>query len=131
MTAAASRDLGTFPVIASQDEVAAFRAATRCGDFGARPPLTFPMRWLAQPDVRGALLEMVSDADLIPVHESQTFEYLMPLSCDEPYVMALAARREVGPDRLVADGVVTGADGMVRAKLEMILRLFSGEAAAA
>ena len=108
----------------------AFRAATRCGDDDAMPPLTFAMRWLAQPDVRRALLEMVPDEHLIPVHESQTFEYLQPLAIDEPYVLALSGRREVGPDRLIVDGVVVGADGAARMRLEMILRLFSGQAAA-
>ena len=128
---AAPWDLGTFPVVAGTDDVAAFRAATRCGGDGMRPPLTFPMRWLAQPEIRRVLLDMVSDADLIPVHESQTFEYLQPLSIGEPYELALSGRREVGPDRLVVDGVISGADGTALVRLEMILRLFAGQAAAA
>ena len=119
-----------FPVIARASEVSAFRAATRSGG-DVRVPLTFPMRWLAQPEVRRALLEMASDAGIVPVHESQTFEYARSLSTDEPYALALHGRREIAPDRLVVDGVVSDAGGATVVRLEMILRLFSGEAAAA
>ena len=68
---------------------------------------------------------------MIPVHESQMFDYIRPLSSQVPYLLTLGGRREVGPDRLVVEGVVTRADGAVVVRLEMILRLFSSQAATA
>lgn len=122
--------LGAFPVSASRDEVEAFRAATGLPP-GEAVPLTFPMRWLAADAVRDALLALAADADLVPVHESQSFDYEFPLAIDTAFVMRLAARRDTAPDRLVVEGAVERADGTVAARLETILRLFSTKAAAA
>ena len=122
-------DLGAFQVAATQGEVAAFRSATRC--LGEGVPLTFPMRWLASPELRRALLAMVPEPDLIPVHESQTFEYVQPLTVDQAYVLTLSAGRESAPDRLVVAGVVASGTGEMVVRLETILRLFPGQAAVA
>ena len=116
--------LGPFAVMGVASEVEAFRAATGLpADGGPRLPLTFPMRWLAAPEVRAATTGMVSD-DVALVHEAQTFEYDAPLLTGEPYALTLVAHRESDPDRLVLTGSVAAVDGTRMARLETVLRLF-------
>ncbi len=122
--------LGTFPVAATRAEVAAFRAATGL-EPGEGVPSTFPMRWLAAPELREALLALAPEEDLVPVHESQVFEYLAPLVVDGRYAMEFAARREASPERLVLAGTISDAAGTPLVRVETILRLFSTSAAAA
>ena len=123
--------LGPFAVMARPQEVAAFRAATGLVDAGDRLPLTFPMRWMASPDVRAALRSLLSEGDLVPVHEGQGFDYAMPLFVGTAYTLRLEARRETAPDRLIVGGTIATEDGLIHAKLETILRLFSTTAIAA
>ncbi len=122
--------LGAFAVCAEPAEVAAFRAATGLPR-GDAVPATFPMRWLAAPEVRDALLAMAGEPDLVPVHESQLFDYLAPLSIGERYEMCLDVRRETAPDRLVLTGAITARSGAIHLRIETILRLFSTAAVAA
>lgn len=122
--------LGTFSVVARPDEVVAFRAATGLPP-GAAVPATFPMRWLASPAVRDALLALAPESHLVPVHESQLFDYRGAILAGRDYDMTLAARREPAPDRLVLDGTVAEADGTTVVTVETVLRLFGDEAATA
>ena len=130
MTAPGATSLGAFAVATGTAELAAFRLATGLAG-GSGVPLTFPMRWLALPEVRTALLAMVPEPDVVPVHESQSFDYVEPLKADEPYHLAVSARRETSPDRLIVEGVVSSAGGGLCARLETILRLVSTAGAAA
>ncbi len=122
--------LGSFAVTADRAAVDAFRAATGMLP-GDGVPATFPMRWLAAPAVRDALLTMASEPELVPVHEAQTFEYLAALSVGQSYELRLEARREAAPERLVLAGMVAAADGTQVVRVETILRLFSTAAVAA
>ena len=121
--------LGCFPVAGTAAEADAFRAAA-----GSPPrdrailPLTFPMRWLAAPAVRGAMTAMVP-AGVALVHEAQSFDYEQPLRVDETYALTLSARREAEPDRLVLHGSIAAGDGVPAARLETVLRLFPLEGA--
>ncbi len=129
MTEAAPRELGTFPVEAGRAEVDAFRRATGC-DGADAVPLTFPMRWLTLPEIRRALMKLVVESDLVPVHESQTFDYAKPLETGVSYRLEISGHRASPPDRLIVDAVVLGSDDQVCARLETILRLVSMEAVA-
>ena len=122
MTGLEPRLLGRFEVRAEPAEVTAFRRATGLPVADALP-LTFPIRWLAAPAVRAAMSAMVPDADLVFLHEAQTFDYAVPLRCGETYAMALTARREDDPDRLVVDATILAADGAPCARCETVLRL--------
>lgn len=122
--------LGGFPVVAGRADVAAFRKATGLDGDGATLPLTFPMRWLAAGEIRAAIASAAPDEDVVLVHESQAFEYAIPLRVGEPYTMVLAARRETDPARLIVDGTIQAADGSAHATLETIMRLFPLDAAA-
>ena len=117
-------ELGVFPVRGTASEADAFRLAIGQPPGGVALPLTFPMRWLAAPEVRAATTGMVPD-DVALVHEAQTFEYDAPLLTGEPYALTLVAHRESGPDRLVLAGSVATIDGTRMAWVETVLRLFS------
>ncbi len=119
-----STPLGCFPVTATAAEADAFRAATGLSPVdGTILPLTFPMRWLAAPEVRGAMIAMAAD-DVALVHEAQTFDYDRPLRVGEAYALTLSARREADPARLVLHGSIATRDGTPAARLETVLRLF-------
>ena len=122
--------LGTFAVTAEGGEVAAFRAATGLAP-GDEVPATYAMRWLAAPEVRAATLAMVPEPDVVPVHESQTFDFIAPLTVGSDYRMEIAARRETAPERLILDAAIRGGDGAPCLRVETILRLFSTVPAAA
>ena len=119
-----SVNLGTFAVSADAAEVAAFRTAARLDDAGDVLPFTWPIRWMARPDIRAALTGLVPEPDIVPFHESQTFDYAAPLRAGATYALAVTARCESAPDRLVAEGVLS-ADGARVATIETVLRLFS------
>ena len=116
--------LGLFAVRAEPSEIAAFRAAIGLPP-GDRVPATFSMRWLAAHDVRDALRALASEPDLVPVHESQTFDHLGSLQAGKPYAMSLEGRRDTSPDRLVLAGVIADTEGTPLVRVETILRLFS------
>ena len=128
-----SVSIGTFAVSADPAEVAAFRRAARLEDAGALSsgflPFTWPIRWMARPDIRAAMAALVPEPDLVPFHESQTFDYASPLRAGVSYELAVSARRDSAPDRLVVEGVLS-ADGARVANIETVLRLFSTRAAA-
>ena len=116
-------DIGTFAVSADADDVAAFRRAARLDESDALP-FTWPIRWMARPDIRAALTALVPEPDLVPFHESQTFDYAAPLRAGTGYMLAVTARRDGAPERLVVEGVLS-ADGARVATIETVLRLFS------
>ena len=116
--------LGPFAVSAEAADVAAFRRSARLQADDA-VPFTWPIRWLARPEIRAALLAFAPEG-FVPFHESQTFDYVAPLEIDVGYRLEIAARREHGPpDRLVVDGRVTTEGGAAMATIETVLRLFA------
>lgn len=123
-----SADIGTFAVAADAAEVAAFRRAAGLGEGRDGLPFTWPIRWMARPDIRAALTALVQEPNIVPFHEAQTFDYAAPLRADVAYTLAVTARRESTPDRLVAEGRLA-ADGVPVASVETVLRLFSTKAA--
>ncbi len=117
--------LEAFEVTAGADDVAAFCRAAGLEATVDRLPFTYPIRWMAAPHVRAALAGMVPEPDIVPFHESQSFDYVAPLRVGVRYTLAVTARRESGPDRLVAEGHVAAEGGAVLATVETVLRLFS------
>ena len=114
--------LGTFPVVADGEAVAAFRAATDCAADCA-VPVTFPMRWLMQPDVRQAIMSLLPEANLVPVHESQSFDYVEALRVDASYRLLLSGARSREPARLTVQAAIADAAGVELARLDTVLRL--------
>ncbi|WP_158809852.1 hypothetical protein [Beijerinckia sp. L45] len=119
-----STALGRFAVVGTIAEADAFCRATGVAP-AATLPLTYPMRWLALPDIRAGLLDLASGAEAVLVHESQSFAYTHPLFVDQLYTLTVFARREAAPDRVILDGVVTDAAGVEQLRIETILRLIA------
>ena len=125
-----SVELGPFAVSATAADVAALCGAAQL-EANGDVPFTFPIRWLARPEIRGALVALTPEPGLVPFHESQTFEFASPLQAGVSYVMDVAARREHAPERIVVDARLAAADAALVAKVETVLRLFpTGQEAA-
>jgi hypothetical protein len=116
-------------VRADATQVAAFRRATldvaATDDFGVLP-FTFPIRWLARPEIRAAVARLVRGEDsaaLLPLHESQVFDYATPLLADVDYCMSVDICREAEPARLVLRAEVGPEANIVHLHMEMVLRI--------
>ena len=115
------RALGTFVVCASTAEAAAFRRET--GGTGQGIPFTFPVRWLARADFHAVAVEMIGDANWVPIHESQSFDYRAPLAPDTDYEMAVIMKREIEPSRIVLTAQIGVLGEPSHLTMEMILRI--------
>ena len=115
------RALGTFVVCATAAEAAAFRRET--GGTGQGVPFTFPVRWLARADFQAVAVEMIGDANWVPIHESQSFDYQAPLASDTDYEMAVIMKRETEPSRIVLAARIGVPDEAPHLTMEMILRI--------
>jgi|SRR5579863_1537873 len=124
------RALGPFSVRAAAAEVAVFARETEAP--GDRVPVTFPIRWLARPDLQAAAIDMIGDAHWVPIHESQSFDYHAPLALETDYAMDVTMKREEEPSRIVVVAQVGAAGEPPRLDMEMILRIIplpAGQAA--
>jgi hypothetical protein len=115
------RALGTFVVRATAAEAAAFRRET--GGTGQGVPFTFPVRWLARPDFQAVAVEMIGDANWVPIHESQSFDYQASLVPDTDYEMAVIMKREIEPSRIVLTAQIGAAGKAPHLTMELILRI--------
>jgi hypothetical protein len=86
-------------------------------------PLTFPVRWLAHPAVRGLILQLIGGQGYLPIHEGQCFAYEHELRIETDYVLAIEARRTVKPPRLTLRTTVSTGQGEICAHLETVLRI--------
>ncbi len=117
----AERMLGTFVVRATAAEASAFRRET--GGVGQGVPVTFPVRWLARADFHAVAVDMIGDANWVPIHESQSFHYQAPLAPDTDYEMAVIMKREIEPSRIVLVAEIGVQGGAPHFTMEMILRI--------
>lgn len=121
-------EIGPFDVGADAAEAAAFRLATRVapeGDDGELP-FTFPVRWLSRPEVRAAVLGCLAAEDessLLPLHESQSFDYVAALRVGVTYRMRLVLRREVDAGQIILNAEIGPTPADVHLRMEMVLRL--------
>lgn len=97
-----ARTVGVFPVAVDAHAVAAFAAALgqdAPAGGAAAVPLTFPMRWFAEPAIRSALMSAAlpegGGAHLLPVHVEQRIALSQPLRMGAGYRLTLAVE---GPD---------------------------------
>lgn len=120
--------LGPFEVAADAAAVAAFAAATGASNSGV--PATFPIVWLSAPQMKQALRAAVGP-DALPVHESQSFDYVRPLEIGGVYRLTATARREAKPDRLVIEAEAVTASGEKALAMRTALRIFPLTARAA
>jgi hypothetical protein len=70
-------------------------------------PLTFPMRWLALPEIRNEIVRSLSARVGFPVQESQTFEYTRTIELGGIYRMTIELLEDDGnPQRVRLRGLV-------------------------
>jgi hypothetical protein len=92
---------------------------------GDAAPIAYPAVWLARPALRDRIAQICAEADALPVHESQRFAYAAPLRQGVRYLLAVAARRETEPSRLVLDAMLSDPEGAAVGRVETVLRLIS------
>ncbi len=115
--------LGPIAVRTAPADVAAFAQAL--GDlttFGS-VPLTFPIRWLSSPEVRGRVLRWLGTVEGKIVHLSQSFDFLRPLELDCDYSLeTTASRNPAMADEMILRSIVRDAAGATVVLLDTILR---------
>jgi hypothetical protein len=119
--------LGPFAVRTEEAEIEAFARAT--GGGVGRIPFTFPVRWLALPELRARAAEMMGEADWVPIHESQSFDYRRPLESDSDYRMRVEMWREQKPARLILRAEIATSGDELCLSMEMILRIVTMDGA--
>jgi hypothetical protein len=117
----AERALGPFLVRTDPAAVTAFARET--GAPADRVPFTFPVRWLARPELQAAAVEIIGDVNWVPIHESQSFDYHAPLSLNMDYEMSVTMKRELEPSRIVVFAHVGPSGDAIHVRMEMILRI--------
>lgn len=110
-----------FEVVATAADMAAFASSVGV-EAGARPPTTYPIRWLTRPELVDLVRELAADRPgSLPVHELQTVETLSALPLDRPLSLTAEVRRtdeiHLALDVAVSDGPVPVA------RLHAVLRL--------
>lgn len=122
--------IGPLAVKADATRIDEFQGATfGRAEAGCVLPFTFPVCWLAAPEIRAGVASLVHEDDgatLLPLHESQSFDYVAPLLADVDYRMSVDIRKEREPLRFVLQAevgeIVSGAD-VVHLRMEMVLRI--------
>ncbi|MCL2453617.1 MAG: hypothetical protein FWD08_08275 [Alphaproteobacteria bacterium] len=102
-------------------EVAAFAGEIGCLGGPDFVPMTFPIRWLTQPDVRQAISQALGPGYL-PVHEGQSFAYVKSLKIEHDYELAIRLKLSEKPSRLTLHMRVSDPQGEV-CTLETVLRI--------
>jgi hypothetical protein len=93
-----SRPLGDFAVSVDAESATALASALGRHSAGGPVPMTYPMRWLAAPQIRDAVLAAVptEGADrILPVHVEQRIALAAPLQVGADYRLSLSVE---GPD---------------------------------
>lgn len=121
-------EIGPFDVGADAAEAAAFRLATHVAadaDDGELP-FTFPVRWLVRPEIRAVVLGCLAAEDgssLLPLHESQSFDYVAGLRAGVTYRMRVVLRHERDAGQIVLNAEIGPSAADVHLRMEMVLRL--------
>lgn len=116
--------IGPLPVCADEERVMRYRRETGFPDTLEKiVPVAFPAVWMAAPEIDSAIRARLGDADVVPVHESQSFHYFAPLRVDESYALTVSVRQEAEPPRLSVNASVTTTGGEPRLHAETLLRI--------
>ncbi len=121
--------LGPFAVRVEAEASEAFGRAT--GARAGRIPFTFPVRWLAHPQIRAAAARMIGATDWVPIHESQSFDACRRLETGIDYRMRIEMWREARPSRLLLRAKIATDTEEPCLSMEMTLRIVSADGSAA
>lgn len=113
--------LGPFRLRVDPARAAAYARET--GGDGDSVPLAYPAVWLAEPSLFSVVSDLCAELDVVPVHESQSFSYDMPLVAGESYDLRVTMSREETPPRLTMSAIVATPGGETCARIETLLRL--------
>ncbi len=94
-----SRPLGRFQVTTDRAALGAYREATGYQGGNDDVPVTFPVTWLAAPELAGILAklyETVGSDSMLVLQTGQQFVYARPLRPDSRYLLDMSFD---GPDR--------------------------------
>ncbi|MGE5388436.1 MAG: hypothetical protein ACM3NE_06070 [Hyphomicrobiales bacterium] len=113
--------LGPFRFRVDPDRAAAF--AREIGADEKSVPLSYPAIWIADPKLFDPVRDFCAAAEVVPVHESQSFSFSSPLRAGAEYDVTVTLRREETPPRLILDASIASIDGAPVARSETMLRL--------
>lgn len=109
----------------SADDLGQFQAGIGSVHGATRRPTTYPIVWLARPEVVTAIRQLAADRpDALPFHELQTIETFSAPPLDRPLTLAVAATR-TDADRMTLEGDLADEEGRALVRLHAILRLVS------
>ena len=123
----ASEMLGPFRVSADPALVARF--ANVVGATLERVPATFPMTWLALPEIRAAILRRVHAGE-VAFHEDQSFQYRGEIETGADYELTATVERRDDPARVAIASAVRRADAPVLDMLTLMRIIARPEAGA-
>jgi acyl dehydratase len=123
--------VGPLPVRTAAAEVDGFADALGLTATCGSVPLTFPIRWLGLPELRGPIGQSLGLQNARLVHQSQSFTYHGPLERDRDYRIEVEARREpASSDRITSLATIRNVSGDVMVAAETVLRLIGPTPAA-
>lgn len=115
-----SVQLGPFAVRTDAAEAAEFAAALQLAAGARAIPLTFPIRWLALPEIRAATEEAIGTPH--PLLASQAFHYHASIAPDRDYAFRVAIRRDrAAVPHVTIRGTAHDRDGGLAVELQTVL----------
>lgn len=116
--------IGPLRVVADEERIARYRRETGFPDTLEKiVPVAFPVVWMTAEEIETAIRDFLADADVVPVHESQSFHYFAPLRVGESYDLTVSMRREAEPPRLSVNANLVTTGGEPRLHAETLLRI--------
>jgi len=117
-----TRHVGPLNVRIDETDAAALANAVVPGANPGTVPLIFPLRWLAVPELRTALADLVASEDRAVLHESQRFDCVRPPLAGQDYELtAELTRQDTEPPRITIAAVVRDQAGEIM-RLITVLR---------
>lgn len=114
--------IGLYDRVADPEHIAAFRQALAVPLEGRDPvvedavPVTYPISWLGQPDIRAAIKAVIGADETAPdpvmaVHVAQSLDYRTAIAPGATYTLDVGWRPAPGTDRVEVGVDVTDAAG--------------------
>jgi len=104
--------VGPLNVRIDETDAAALANAVVPGASHGTIPLIFPLRWLALPELRAALADLVGSEGRAVLHESQRFDCARPPRAGMDYELtAELTRQDAEPPRITMTAVVRDQAG--------------------
>ena len=117
--------LGPLPVTVTADKADALAAALGSRRPGWVPAI-FPISWVALPEIHSAIMALANCGDGLLLHETQSFECVIPLRTGLTYLLMVTMRlQDQASPRLSLQGVVSDTENNVCARFQASLRILA------